>query len=234
MLDDARSWGHIIMDPCACAVRDPADLPRSPAIYDEQVRTAISTFDLEPPPLAYWEARLASTEPGHHLLVAVDRTATVVGYAYSSTYRPRPAYERTRETSVYLGAAARGRGLGRALYDDLLARLRADGMHQVLAVIALPNDGQRGAAPRLRLRAGRRAARGRAASSGAGSVGRTAAGGSTPRSGGGRSGRTGEGGQEGLRLGQADVQLRDLVTHAKARRRGRGSIVSTKPRRRRG
>jgi L-amino acid N-acyltransferase YncA len=118
---------------------DPADLPRIAAIYDEQVRTAVSTFDLEPPPLAYWEARVASTEPGDHLLVATS-DAGVVGYAYSSTYRPRPAYARTREVSVYLSAEARGQGLGRLLYDELLARLRADGVHQVLAVIALPND----------------------------------------------------------------------------------------------
>jgi L-amino acid N-acyltransferase YncA len=122
-------------------VRDavPADLPRIAAIYDEQVRTAISTFDLEPRPMAYWETRHASTEPGDHLLVA-DTGSAVVGYAYSSSYRPRPAYARTREVSVYLDAAARGQGLGRLLYDELLGRLRADGVHQVLAVIALPND----------------------------------------------------------------------------------------------
>ncbi len=64
----------------------------------------------------------------------------MVGYAYSSTYRPRPAYDRTREVSVYLDAAARGQGAGRRLYDDLLARLREDGVHQVLAVIAQPNE----------------------------------------------------------------------------------------------
>ena len=64
----------------------------------------------------------------------------MVGYAYSSSYRPRPAYARTREVSVYLDDSARGQGLGRQLYDELLGRLRADGVHQVLAVIALPND----------------------------------------------------------------------------------------------
>jgi L-amino acid N-acyltransferase YncA len=116
-----------------------ADLPRIAAIYDEQVRTAISTFDVDPAPLSYWEARLGSSEPGDHLLVAtVD--GQVAGYAYSSAYRPRPAYGRTREVSVYLDVSARGQGLGRALYDDLLTRLVADGVHQVLAVIALPND----------------------------------------------------------------------------------------------
>lgn len=118
---------------------DPADLPRIAAIYDEQVATAVSTFDLEPQPLSYWEARLASRAPGDHLLVAEDDEA-VLGYAYSSTYRPRPAYDRTREVSVYLDAPARGRGVGRALYDDLLARLRTDGVHTVLAVIAQPNE----------------------------------------------------------------------------------------------
>jgi len=116
-----------------------ADLPAVAAIYDEQVATAVSTFDLEPVPLSYWEAKLASTEVGDHLLVA-DVDGVVRGYAYSSTYRPRPAYRRTREASVYLDPEARGQGLGRQLYDALLALLRDDGVHTVLAVIALPND----------------------------------------------------------------------------------------------
>ena len=63
----------------------------------------------------------------------------VVGFAYSSTYRPRAAYDHTREVTVYLADGADGRGLGRLLYDDLLARLRADGMRTALAVIATPN-----------------------------------------------------------------------------------------------
>lgn len=110
------------------------DLPAVKAIYDEQVRGGIATFDLEPPPLDYWQQRLDAD----HLLVAVD-AEEVLGYAYASTYRPRPAYDRTREVSVYLAADARGRGVGRALYDVLLGRLRDDGVHTVLAVVALPN-----------------------------------------------------------------------------------------------
>jgi L-amino acid N-acyltransferase YncA len=128
------------MEPVTVRSADTADLPRIAAIYDEQVRTAISTFDLTSPGLGYWEARLASVEPGDHLLVADSPSGEVVGYAYSSSYRPRPAYARTREVSVYLDDSARGQGLGRQLYDELLGRLRTDGMHQVLAVIALPND----------------------------------------------------------------------------------------------
>jgi L-amino acid N-acyltransferase YncA len=114
------------------------DLPAIKAIYDHQVLTGIATFDTEPPPLEKWAERLTSDAAGDHMLVA-ESDGAVAGYAYSSTYRPRPAYVRTRETSVYLAPEAAGRGLGRALYDDLLVRLRADGMHVALGVIALPN-----------------------------------------------------------------------------------------------
>ena len=119
------------------------DLPAVKAIYDHQVRTGIATFDLVEPPLDHWVERLASTRTGDHLLVA-ERDGAVVGYASSSTYRPRPAYDRTRETSVYLSAEAVGQGIGRALYDDLLGRLRADGIRVALAVIALPNPASEG------------------------------------------------------------------------------------------
>ena len=115
------------------------DLAGIAAIYDEQVRTGISTFDLEPPPASYWRRRLADHEPGDHVLVA-DDGGTVAGFAYAGAYRPRPGYRLTRETSVYVAEGARGQGLGRRLYDDLLPRLDADGIHVALALIALPND----------------------------------------------------------------------------------------------
>jgi L-amino acid N-acyltransferase YncA len=122
---------------------DPADLPSITTIYDEEVRTGIFTFATEPPPLDYWEERLASTHPGDHMLVA-ERDGAVVGYAYSGSYRPRAAYRQTRETSVYLAPDARGAGVGRALYDELIALMRADGVRLAVAVIALPNPGSQG------------------------------------------------------------------------------------------
>ena len=114
------------------------DLPAVKAIYDAEVLEGIATFDVEPPPLSYWEARLAGSEPGDRMLVVADHDG-VLGYAYASSYRPRPAYRHTRETSVYLAPRAQGRGLGRRLYDELLAGLRSDGMHRAVALVALPN-----------------------------------------------------------------------------------------------
>jgi L-amino acid N-acyltransferase YncA len=115
-----------------------ADLQALAAIYNEAVAHSVATFDVEPQPPELFAERVASTRPGDHVVVAEER-GRVVGMAYAATYRPRPAYDGTRETSIYLAADARGRGLGRALYDELLARVDADGIHVCLAVIAQPN-----------------------------------------------------------------------------------------------
>ena len=115
-----------------------ADLPAVAAIYDGEVHSGVATFDTEPRPLAAWAERLASQQPGTHLLVA-EEDDVLLGYASSQPYRPKAGYRYTRETTIYLDPAARGQGLGRVLYDDLLRWLAADGMHLALAAIALPN-----------------------------------------------------------------------------------------------
>lgn len=119
-----------------------ADLDGIAAIYNHEIANSTATFDLEPPTYSYWEQRLAGAQPGDHLLVAVDdEQEDVVGYAYSWSYRPRPAYHRTRETSIYLHPSVRGRGVGRRLYPTLLDRMAASGVHTAVALVALPNPG---------------------------------------------------------------------------------------------
>jgi phosphinothricin acetyltransferase len=79
--------------------------------------------------------------PGDHLLVAVDTDDDVVGYAYSWSYRPRPAYALTRETSIYLDPSVRGQGIGSQLYPALLEAMKGSGVHTAVALVALPNPG---------------------------------------------------------------------------------------------
>ena len=102
------------------------DLAAVKAIYDTEVLGGVATFAVTPPGLERWREQLASRSRGDHVLVAeaTDRRG-VVGYACSGPYRPREAYARTRETSLYLAEGARGLGVGRLLYDALLDRLIA-------------------------------------------------------------------------------------------------------------
>lgn len=108
------------------------------AIYGHAVQATVATFDLENPEPEYWLDKIGRQGDGDHVLVAAEGGA-VVGFAYSGPFRPRPAYALTRETSVYVAPGELGRGVGRTLYEALLARLRADGMHLAVAVVALPN-----------------------------------------------------------------------------------------------
>jgi phosphinothricin acetyltransferase len=115
-----------------------ADLGAIAEIYGHAVRHSVATFDLGDPPMEYWAAKIASSERGDHVLVA-DAKQRVVGFAYSTAFRPRPAYASTRETSIYLAPDVVGAGLGRRLYSELLDLLRKDGTHAAVAVVAQPN-----------------------------------------------------------------------------------------------
>ena len=57
--------------------------------------------------------------------------------AYATRWRVRHAYRFAAESTIYLSPDATGRGIGRALYADLVSRLRAQGLHTVIGGIAL-------------------------------------------------------------------------------------------------
>ena len=119
----------------------PADLLALNRVYNHYVRTSGATFDVEERSLERsrdWFDEHADTEP-HRLLVATDAGA-VLGWASSGRLRPRPAYDRSVETSVYLDPSATGRGVGTLLYGSLLAELAREDLHRAFALVALPND----------------------------------------------------------------------------------------------
>jgi L-amino acid N-acyltransferase YncA len=127
-------------------------LPAIAEIYAAAALGSPATFDFEGHPVAWWRAVLEAVEPaaGHLLLVAVDAGGEVAGYAKSGTFRPKPAYDTTREVSVYVAQDSRGRGVGGALYASLLARLEACGIRLAVGGVTEPNP----ASTRLHLACG--------------------------------------------------------------------------------
>jgi len=112
-----------------------ADLPSITEIYAQAVRVGTATFELVPPDLAEMTRRFrALTDGGFPYLVAV-MDGDVAGYAYASSYRPRPAYRFTVENSVYLRPAIHRRGIGRQLLEQLIAECETRGFRQMIAVI---------------------------------------------------------------------------------------------------
>lgn len=112
-----------------------ADLASLTRLYTWHVLHGTGTFELEPPDEPEMARRRADViGKGLPWLVAED-AGRVVGYAYANHFRPRRAYRFCLEDSIYLAPEATGRGLGRLLLAELLARCEAAGARQMLAVI---------------------------------------------------------------------------------------------------
>ena len=84
-------------------------------IYEEGIETGHATFATEVPE---WEEFDASRLPAHRF-VAVDSGA-VLGWIAVTPTSSRPVYAGVVEHSLYVAAAARGRGIGRTLLEALI------------------------------------------------------------------------------------------------------------------
>ncbi|HET7573983.1 MAG TPA: GNAT family N-acetyltransferase [Solirubrobacterales bacterium] len=109
------------------------------AIYAPHVEASAVSFEESAPSAAQMTARIERVAATHAWLVA-ELSGRVVGYAYACPFQDRPAYRWSVGVSVYVDAAARGEGVGRALYSELLGRLRARGFRMACAGITLPNE----------------------------------------------------------------------------------------------
>jgi phosphinothricin acetyltransferase len=113
----------------------PADAPALAAIYGHAVAHGFGTFEEDPPSPAEMETRRAAiADRGLPYLVA-EQDGQVLGFAYASPFRPRPAYRYTIEDSVYVAPEAAGRGVGRAVLSAVVDACEAMGFRQLVAVI---------------------------------------------------------------------------------------------------
>lgn len=115
------------------SVRDArdADLPAIRAIFNHWIEHSTASFRTVPDGSEQTRAWFARRDAAHPVLVA-EEDGRVVGWASLNPHKGTGGYRHTVELSVYLREDARGRGLGRRLLDELLARARAAGHHAVL------------------------------------------------------------------------------------------------------
>lgn len=125
-------------------VRDatPDDLPAVAAIFTHFTLRTTVTVSTEVRTPREWLDRFEAEVRGgpYHLLVA-ERAGAVVGYVETQRFRPKPAYDRSVELSIYVAPDEGRGGVGSALYSALFARLAAEGrMHRAYAIVTIPND----------------------------------------------------------------------------------------------
>jgi phosphinothricin acetyltransferase len=111
------------------------------AIWNVEVRHALTTTDTVPRSLEAQRAWLAEHDEAHPVIVAVSETdpGDVLGYGALSPYRPKPSFHGAVEDSVYVRRDARRHRIGALLLESLIARGRDAGHHTVLARIVNDN-----------------------------------------------------------------------------------------------
>jgi phosphinothricin acetyltransferase len=116
------------------------DLAALNDIYNQYVAETHFTFDVEPMTAeARREWFTHYDGSGRYRVMVADSEGVVVGYASSGRFRPKPAYETSIETSIYLAPDSIGRGAGSRLYAALFKALEGEDVHRAYAGIALPN-----------------------------------------------------------------------------------------------
>jgi L-amino acid N-acyltransferase YncA len=116
----------------------PDDASEVAEIYRPFCDASHISFEWPAPGAAEIARRIETTNRRFAWLVDEDG-GRVTGYAYASPHRERAAYRWAVEVTVYIRGHFRGRGIGRALYTELFAMLRAQGLVKAYAGIALPN-----------------------------------------------------------------------------------------------
>src|SRR5262245_63516944 len=112
----------------------PSDWPAVRAIYEQGIATRLATFETSPPSWDEWDAAYLE----EHRLVA-EENGEVFGWAALLPTSRRPCYAGVTEDSVYVAENARGRGVGRALLDQLLENAEEAGIWTVQASIFADN-----------------------------------------------------------------------------------------------
>ena len=123
--------------PASLIVRDSsaADIDAIHAIYTHHVLHGTASFELDPPSADELRDRRAAVLAQRLPYLVAELDGELVGYAYATPYRPRPAYRHTVEDSVYVKPGRAGHGIGGRLLAALVERCTAGGWRQMLAVV---------------------------------------------------------------------------------------------------
>ncbi len=132
-----KKGGHFVQ-PVTIRNVVPEDAEELLAIYTPYILETAITFEIEVPSVQNFKDRIQNISFKYPYLVAVQNNR-IIGYAYASAFKERPAYNWSVETSIYMDQSFCGIGIGRILYAELEKILKKQHIYNLCACIAYPN-----------------------------------------------------------------------------------------------
>lgn len=108
-------------------------------IYNPFVTDSTVTFEEKAVTAEQISQRIEKVLDSGFPWIVLEQDGEILGYAYAGPWHTRSAYRFTAESTIYLSPYAGGKGYGHKLYRELLARLKEQGIKNVMGVVALPN-----------------------------------------------------------------------------------------------
>ena len=118
----------------------PSDAQAVADIYNDYILNTVITFEEQAITAQDMALRFEEVSASALPWYVAESDGRVLGYAYASKWKARGAYRFSVETTVYLDASSKRKGIGSMLYTALLTQLRAQKYHVAIGGIALPNE----------------------------------------------------------------------------------------------
>jgi phosphinothricin acetyltransferase len=112
-------------------IATPADAGAIAEIYNQGIDDRVATFETH----HRTEQDIEAWFGGRHPVVVVEDGDRIIGFASTSTYRPRECYDGIAEYSVYVARDARGHGVGRVAMEALFDAAREAGFWKLVSRI---------------------------------------------------------------------------------------------------
>jgi phosphinothricin acetyltransferase len=109
-------------------------------VLNEVILTSTAIFDYKPRSLESMTSWFKAKQSGRFPIVGIeDSEESLLGFASYGTFRAWPAHKYSVEHSVYVHKYHRGKGLGRALMQEIIKAAEAQHYHVLIGCIEASN-----------------------------------------------------------------------------------------------
>lgn len=109
-------------------------------IFNYYVENSFAAYPEQKVPYEYFDQFLKMCE-GYPALAVKDDQGNIIGFGMLRAYNPFPTFSQAAEITYFIKPGYTGRGIGKRILDELLAKAREKGITSIIASISSLNEG---------------------------------------------------------------------------------------------